>query len=118
KAKPDLSIRLTKFIGFRLRRIESRIEELVYRDVPARLAHLLLEISKEFGQQEANGIRLGIRLTHQEIANLIGSTRETVSATLGEFRRQGLLRLDSRFIILIRLQELAQLTGNRSLSST
>jgi CRP-like cAMP-binding protein len=114
EAKPDLSIRLTKLMGFRLRRIESRIEELVCRDVPARLAHLLLEISKEFGRQEADGIRLEIRLTHQEIANLIGSTRETVSATLGAFRRQGLLRLDERSILISSRERLTRLLSPHS----
>jgi CRP-like cAMP-binding protein len=109
KARPDLSIRLTKLIGFRLRNIESRIEELVFRDVPARLAHVLLEMAKEFGKQEGDGVRIGVRLTHQDLANLIGSTRETVSATLGDFKRQGLLHLDGRSILITSPQKLTRL---------
>lgn len=109
KAKPDLSIRLTRLAGSRLRSIESRIEELIFRDVPARLAHLLMEMAKEFGKQEGDGIRIGARLTHQDIANLIGSTRETVSATLGEFKRQGLLHLDGRHILITSPQKLTRL---------
>jgi len=109
KSKPDLSFRLTKIIGFRLRRIESRIEELVYRDVPARLAHVLIEIARDFGTQDDKGIRIGIRLTHQEIANLIGSTRETVTASLGELRRQGFLEFDSRSILITNLKNLSSL---------
>lgn len=114
RAKPDLSIRLTKLIGFRLRNIESRIEELVFRDVPARLARLLMEMAKEFGKQEGEreGVRIGARLTHQEIANLIGSTRETVSATLGEFKRQGLLHLDGHSIRITHREKLARLFGS------
>lgn len=101
KKNPDLTIRLTKLIGFRLKKIESRIEDLVFRDVPVRLVRLLLSLSEEFGKQEAEGVRLGLRITHQEIANLIGSTRETVSATLNDFKRQGLIQLDHRSITLL-----------------
>ena len=101
KKNPDLTIRLTKLIGFRLKKIESRIEDLVFRDVPVRLARLLLSLSEEFGKQEDRGVRLALRITHQEIANLIGSTRETVSATLNDFKRQGLIQLDHRSITLI-----------------
>ncbi len=100
RSKPDLSFRLTKLIGVRLRRIESRMEELVYRDVPARLAYILMEIANEFGIKKDNKILIGVKLTHQEIANLIGSTRETVTATLGDLRRQGLLEFDSRSILI------------------
>jgi CRP/FNR family transcriptional regulator, cyclic AMP receptor protein len=114
---PDLTLRLAKLIGSRLRSIEIRIEDLVYRDVPARLAHLLLELSKEFGMPEKDGVRIGIRLTHQEIANLIGSTRETVTATMGEFRKRGLLGPESRDIVLTKPQELSGVTGPSSLNA-
>jgi CRP-like cAMP-binding protein len=111
KKHMDLFFRLTKLIGFRLRSIESRIEEMVFRDVPARLAHLLLELGKEFGQQEGNNTRIGIRLTHQEIANLIGSTRETVTSTLTDFRKQGMVQLDSHYILITNSQKLTRLLG-------
>jgi CRP/FNR family transcriptional regulator, cyclic AMP receptor protein len=114
ESKPDLSIRLTKLIGFRLRNIESRIEELVFRDVPARLAHLLMQMAKEFGKQEDGGIRIGAGLTHQELANLIGSTRETVSATLGDFKRQGLLQLDGHSMIIVQSEKLTRLFSRGS----
>lgn len=97
---PDLTIRLTKLIGFRLKKIESRIEDLVFRDVPTRLAHLLLSLSKEFGKQNEDGVRLSVKMTHQELANLIGSTRETVSATLNDFKRQGLIQQEHHAITI------------------
>lgn len=102
KRRPDLSFKLTKLMGLRLKRIESHIENLVFKDVPARLAHLLLDFSKKFGVKEGDGIRIGLRITHQEIANLIGSTRETVSMTLGEFRRRGFIALEGRKILILK----------------
>lgn len=100
KRDPNTSLRLTKLIGLRLKKIENRIENLVFRDVPSRLAGLLLQLARELGVEDGRGILLQVRLTHQELAGLIGSTRETVSATLGEFRRQGLVEIGQRKIVL------------------
>jgi len=100
--KPDFSFRLTKLIGFRLRKIESRVEDLVFRDVPARLAHLLIDLSLEHGRETPEGIALQIKMTHQDIANLIGSIRETVSAVLGDFKREGWIAFEGRKMTLRR----------------
>jgi len=104
--KPEFSFRLTKLIGLRLKRIESRVEDLVFRDVPARLAHLLLELSKDYGKATKDGIQLQIKITHQEMANLIGSIRETVSAVLGDFKREGSIAFEGRSIVLLKPEAL------------
>jgi CRP-like cAMP-binding protein len=106
---PNVTVKLTKLIGLRLRKIQSRVEDLVFRDVPARLAHLLVELSKSDGVKEATGIRLKAKLTHQEMANLIGCSRETVSSTLGQFRDDGLVRLDGRTITILNEKGLSRL---------
>ncbi|MEW6247942.1 MAG: Crp/Fnr family transcriptional regulator [Nitrospirota bacterium] len=113
RTHPDLSVKLTKLIGLRLRKIQSRVEDLVFRDVPARLAHLLLELSKTDGVPDGPHIRLGIKLTHQEMANLIGCSRETVSTTLGQFREQGLIRIEGRSITLLNPDHLTRLVSSR-----
>lgn len=101
-AHPAVTVKLTKLIGLRLRKIQSRVEDLVFRDVPARLAHLLVELSHSDSAVEAGGIRLKARLTHQEMANLIGCSRETVSATLGQFRDDGLIQMEGRTIVILK----------------
>lgn len=106
---PNVTVKLTKLIGLRLRKIQSRVEDLVFRDVPSRLAHLLLELSKTEGESDGSGIRLRARLTHQEMANLIGCSRETVSATLGLFREEGFIRVDGRSITIADFRRLSQL---------
>jgi CRP-like cAMP-binding protein len=98
---PDMTLKLTKLIGLRLRKIHSRVEDLVFRAVPARLAHLLLELGKNHGLPDGTGIRIRVKLTHQEMANLIGSSQETVSATLGQFRERRLIRMDGRSITVL-----------------
>ena len=106
---PNVTVKLTKLIGLRLKKIQSRIEDLVFRDVPARLAHLLSELSKSDGVAEKQGVRLKVKLTHQEMANLIGCSRETVSATMGQFRDQGLIQMDGRTITILKPDGLLRL---------
>lgn len=106
---PAITVELTKLIGLRLRKIQSRVEDLVFRDVPARLAHLLMELGKSAGEADAGGIRIKAKLTHQDMANLIGCSRETVSATLGQFRDQGLIRMDGRTMTIVSQKELRKL---------
>ena len=108
---PTVMFKLTKLIGLRLKKIQSRVEDLVFRDVPARLAHLLLELSKSDGVAENHGIRLKVKLTHQEMANLIGCSRETVSASMGQFRDDGLIQMDGRTITLVNEKGLTDLLG-------
>ena len=108
---PTVMFKLTKLIGLRLKKIQSRVEDLVFRDVPARLAHLLLELSKSDGVAENHGIRLKVKLTHQEMANLIGCSRETVSASMGQFRDDGLIEMDGRTITLVNEKGLTVLLG-------
>ncbi len=105
---PNMTVRLTKLIGLRLKKIQSRVEDLVFRDVPARLAHLLLELRKSDGVAEGFGTRLRAKLTHQEMANLIGCSRETVSTTLGQFRDEGFIHVEGRTITIVNAKGLSQ----------
>ena len=80
--------------------LESRVEQLIFKDVGAKLAELLLELGVQHGVEEQRGAVLNLKITHQEMANLIGSTRETVSLTLSQFKRKGLIQSEGRRIIL------------------
>jgi CRP-like cAMP-binding protein len=108
---PTVMFKLTKLIGLRLKKIQSRVEDLVFRDVPARLAHLLSELSKTDGVAEKQGVRLKVKLTHQEMANLIGCSRETVSTIMGQFRDGGLIQMDGRSITIVNEKGLSKLLG-------
>ena len=108
---PSVTFKLTKLIGLRLKKIQRRVEDLVFRDVPARLAHLLSELGKTEGVADKQGIRLKVKLTHQEMANLIGCSRETVSTTMGQFRDEGLIQIDGRAIIIVNEKRLSTLHG-------
>lgn len=99
--KPNVALKVTKLIGLRRRAIEAKVEDLVFRDVSSRLAKLLLELADTYGTKVSNGTRIDVKLTHQEIANLIGSTRETTTATLNELRRRGFIEMEKRRLIVV-----------------
>ncbi len=117
KRKPEYSFRLIKLIGFRLKKIENRIEDLVFRDVHSRVALLLLQFSKDYGRATPEGIHIEIKVTHQEIANLIGSIRETVSTILGEFKKESLITFEGRNILVVRPDLLKEKAGSFPISS-
>ena len=91
---------LTKVLCERRRDLENKVEDLVFRDVNAKLAELLLRLGNDYGVDDARGTLVAVKITHQEMANLIGSTRETVSLTLSQFKRNNLIATDGRKIIL------------------
>jgi len=89
--------------------LETRVEQLIFKDVGAKLAELLLNLGQEHGIADERGIVVGLKITHQEMANLIGSTRETVSLTLSQFKRKGLIQTEGRKVILADLEGLRAL---------
>lgn len=109
RGHPDMAFRLTKLIGLRLKRIESRIEDLVFKGVQGRLATILLQLTRDHGTLDSRGILLRPRITQQELAGLIGASREVVNQTLGEFRRRGLIAFEGRRIIVSDQDALARL---------
>lgn len=105
---PELSLGITRLIGLRRRRIERRLKTLLFRSNRERLAHLLLDLAEQYGQRDGSSIRLGIKLSHQDLANVIGSTRETVTLTLGELQNEDLVRIARQTIVITNIARLAE----------
>lgn len=108
---PQLSLGVTRMMGLRRRRVERRLKSLLFRSNRERLIHLLLELVEKYGQSTAEGIRIGIKLSHQDLASIIGSTRETVTVVLGELQTEGSVIVQRRQIILTRPHDLAAAIG-------
>ncbi len=109
KDYPSLVFQVTKLIGARLRKIESKIGELVYKDVPKKLAYILLRLADSYGVRDSRGILLRVKMSHRELASLIGSSRETVSLVMGEFKDKGLIENWNRQIIIKDMESLSSL---------
>jgi CRP-like cAMP-binding protein len=97
---PRLAQSLFREMTRRLQQTESLLAIAGYRRVEDRLRQLLELLRQDVGQVTNEGVRLSIRLTHQQIAGLIGTTRVTVTRLLREFRDEGWLRVDSNRHIL------------------
>ncbi len=98
---PEVALQVIRILARRLRAAEREIEDLALRDVPGRLAALLLRLAEEYGEDHGRGIRLALRLTHQDVANMVGSTRETVTAMINRFRDENLLTVEQRIMIIL-----------------
>jgi len=97
----QLAIEVGRQMGARMKRIESRVEDLVFRDVRSRLAHILLELGASLGERRDGRTVIGADLTQAELATLIGSTRQTVNATLRALEAQGIVGRDGRRLALL-----------------
>ena len=97
-------------MGERRKQIETKLEHLVFRDVQAKLAALLLELGDEYGVEHEDGLQIGLKITHQEMANLIGSTRETISLTLAQFKKKNILSMNGRTVVLLDQEGLRAVT--------
>jgi CRP-like cAMP-binding protein len=95
ESSAHLSHNILNQVVRRIRQTESLLAIAGLRRVEERLQELLNLLKKELGQPVAQGTRLGVRLTHQNLANAIGTTRVTVTRLLGDFQRQGTIGLDS-----------------------
>ena len=106
--RSDVAVRVTRLIGLRRHRIERRLRNQLFLCNRDRLQHLLLDLAEQFGSQRDGGIHLGIRLSHQELASVIGSTRETVTVLLVQLRSEGLITIGRRRLFLADPERLAQ----------
>jgi len=104
---PALTQSIFRHMIRRLQQTEAILALVGYRRVEDRLRHLLLLLQKEIGQPVPCGSRLGVRLTHQQIANAIGTTRVTVTRLLNQLREEGWLTVDAqRHLVLMDSEDL------------
>jgi CRP/FNR family transcriptional regulator, global nitrogen regulator len=100
KRRPELATKLFFSFSERLRQSEEVIDSLLEREVSARLATLLANLGNRFGETNGSATVLNVRLTHQDLANMIVSTREAVSKVMSEFQREGLIEVRDRRIAI------------------
>ena len=101
KYQPQCCLNLSKLIGARMTRAEQRIENFVFLDAPERLAYLLLDLIETAGTPCSDGTGVKISCTHQGLANIIGTTRETVSIVLGQLQEARLVGTGNRFVRIL-----------------
>src|SRR3954469_2786689 len=107
-AQPTVAVQLLAALAQRLRRTNEAMADLVFSDVPGRVAKALLDLAERFGDPESDGVRVRHDLTQEELAQLVGASRETVNKALSEFANRGWLRLEGRSVLLLDRERLAR----------
>lgn len=103
----ELSLKILKIIGFRLRKMERKIESLVFKDARTRIVDFLREMAEEKGQKVGFEMMIKNHLTHKDIASLTGTSRQTVTTVMNELREKNLINFDRRRILIRDLEKLS-----------
>jgi len=105
-SSPELAIDMMRVLSRRLRETDEFIEDAIFLDVPGRLAKKLLELANQYGRHTPIGTVISLRMTQQELATMVGATRESVNKHLRSYRSRGILEIDRQRIIILRPAEL------------
>jgi CRP-like cAMP-binding protein len=110
-ANPEVAERLIGVLCQRLRQTSEHLEDVLFYEAPSRLARWLLRLQESFGKPTATGTRLDIKLSQQQIGNLIGVSRESVNKHLVEWGRAGHLTVRQGFITIRDLDALERIAA-------
>ena len=108
RGRPDVARHLLRALARRLRRTNEALADLVFSDVPGRVAKALLDLSERFGRPTDDGLRVAHDLTQEELAQLVGASRETVNKALADFASRGWLRLEQRSVVILDVDRLSR----------
>ena len=103
---PKIAIQVMEVLSKRLRSTDQMVEDLIFLDVYGRVAKKLLELANTHGTKVENGIRIDVRLTQQELASMVGSSRESVNKVMGYFTDKNFISTDKHKITLHRIADL------------
>ena len=103
---PRLAILMLRQLALRLRNTNNQMADLVFSDVPGRVAKALLDLAEKFGERTPEGIYVAHDLTQEELAHLVGASRETVNKSLADFTSRGWIRLEGLAVLLIQVARL------------
>jgi CRP/FNR family cyclic AMP-dependent transcriptional regulator len=108
KQNPEVSLQLLTRLSQRLRRTNEAVGDLVFSDVPGRVAKALIDLGDRFGKSTPEGLLVNHDLTQEELAQLVGASRETVNKALADFAGRGWLKLDGRSVLIADVDRLSK----------
>jgi len=106
RERPEVSMHMLRALVMRLRRSNDVVADLVFTDVPGRVAKNLLDLADRFGTQEPDGLHVHHDLTQEELAQLVGASRETVNKALADFAARGWLQISARSVLILDVERL------------
>jgi len=106
---PSIAIKMMRVMGDKIKELQEKLQMLSEQDVKHRILSFLLLLAEQHGLNKANSITINLPVTHQEFANCVGTTRETVNRLLNHLSKDGLIVLERNCIIVKDLEALKQL---------
>jgi CRP-like cAMP-binding protein len=106
--RPEIAEKLLRVLARRLRRTNNNLADLIFTDVPSRVAKQLVQLAQRFGTKEGDALRVDHDLTQEEIAQLVGASRETVNKALADFAHRGWIRLKAKSVLIYDCERLAR----------
>ncbi|HZE50910.1 MAG TPA: Crp/Fnr family transcriptional regulator, partial [Jatrophihabitantaceae bacterium] len=106
--RPQIAMQLLRVVARRLRRTNTMLADLIFVDVPGRVAKQLLQLAQKFGSVDGGQLRVTHDLTQEELAQLVGASRETVNKALADFASRGWLRLEGKSVVILDRERLAR----------
>lgn len=103
---PEVAVQLLRALAQRLRKTNDVMADLVFTDVPGRVAKALLDLAERFGQPSDTGLHVHHDLTQEELAQLVGASRETVNKALADFAARSWLRIEARAVVILDIERL------------
>jgi len=98
---------IIQVLCLRLRTVWSQIQDLTYSTAETRICAGIRQLSRKHGIADARGIIINLKITHQEIAEMVGTSRETVTRTLARLQKKGIIQIEQRRIIVLDLRRLS-----------
>jgi CRP-like cAMP-binding protein len=105
---PKVALQLLARLAQRLRRTNEAVGDLVFSDVPGRVAKALIDLGERFGKKTEEGLFVHHDLTQEELAQLVGASRETVNKALADFAGRNWLKLDGRAVLITDFERLSK----------
>lgn len=99
--RPEVAVHLLRALAQRLRRTNDVLADLVFTDVPGRVAKALLDLADRFGTRGDDGLHVHHDLTQEELAQLVGASRETVNKALADFAGRNWLRIEAKAVVIL-----------------
>ncbi len=107
KDNETLSLKILKLMGSRIKKVERRIEGLVFKDARSRIIDFLKEMGMEKGQKVGFETMIKSHYTHKDIASLTGTSRQTVTTILNDLKEKNLINFDRRRILIRDMERLS-----------
>lgn len=107
-SNPQTSLELLRRLAQRLRKSNEILADLVFADVPGRVAKAIIDLGDRFGVQKEDGLHVNHDLTQEELAQLVGASRETVNKALADFAARGWVKLEPRAVLVIDVERLSK----------